>query len=163
MSDNGTYPTAIQKKLDELDLERERVLKLAPQAEALEKAIAEASLTDRLIAGMWIDDVVAAHLKIKDYQEVVTLLRVLARTGHRQSRNFSDLPSCRCRVFYLEGISIFATFPASDAPCRYVEVGKKKIPAVPEREEPILELRCDNVEPLPAHTEADLLGSEVQS
>ena len=42
-------------------------------------------------------------------------------------------------------IRIDAYFLNDDATCRYVEVGKKTIPAVEAREVPVYELQCDEV------------------
>lgn len=93
----------------------------------------------------------SVSIRVKSADQVVAVLRWLRGRSYR-SVGYEDSESTKCRKYRINHFNtetkswgcdfeLFAYF-SDEGACKFVEVGKKTVPAQPEREVPIMELRC---------------------
>lgn len=147
-----TYEPLIQSTIDTYQRWIDEVKTMNPHA-TLARKLAE-QFPDEHYHSSASEWGVTVQMKFKNSDQLVKVLRWTRGRNYRVT-SFTDNPETKSRTYEIKTVGssrtydwqheiiLKAFFDAEDGECKYVETGETKtIPAVPEKEIPILELRC---------------------
>lgn len=131
------YPEEMQITLNRLDDLKIQVIKRLPHLiAALETKIKFKNLEIQVNLDWWGDVQILIGF-IKNFKEIATVLKWLAKKGYNQKYSKTDRPGSNSIEYRFEGIQMTVNFSKEEGSCKFVQTGTKL------EETEISELRCN--------------------